>query len=34
MTTTLIGDFNIYNILAAVCATLALGVPLLFVRVR
>ena len=32
MTTSLIGDFNIYNILAAVCAALALGVPLAVVR--
>ena len=28
LTTHLIGDFNIYNILAATCATLAVGVPL------
>lgn len=32
MTTRLIGNFNIYNILAAACATLALGVPLNVLR--
>ncbi|MFZ1596461.1 MAG: UDP-N-acetylmuramoyl-L-alanyl-D-glutamate--2,6-diaminopimelate ligase [Anaerolineae bacterium] len=33
ITTRLIGDFNIYNILAAACSTLALGVPLDVLRV-